>query len=75
MCHYSRGGRRYYTICVLGGGERGSSGSSRGAPNVVTTNASIDQFAKELEDIVEGNTNPLSPFYKLSRKKIYEQFF
>ena len=38
-------------------------------------NASIDQFAHEFNNIVEGNTNSQSPYYKLSTKMIYKRVF
>ena len=63
------GGRR--------GEERGSSGSSRGIPNLVSPipNASSDPYAAEFNYIVEGNTDPQLPYHKLSKKITYKRVF
>ena len=51
------------------------SGSSRGLSNIVIPieNASIDHFAKELQDIVNGKKSEEHPYYKLTTKTKYRQ--
>ena len=59
------------------GEERGSSGSSRGIPNLVSPipNASSDPYADEFTHIVEGETDPKLPYYKLGKKITYKRLF
>ena len=54
------------------GGE-GSSGSSRGLPNVVLpiTNSSIDNYSEELQKITEGKGDPKHKYYNLKDKIKY----
>ena len=56
-------------------GEGGSSGTSRGISNRVIPfkNASIDSYAKELQDIVDGEENEGHLYYKLGPKLQYRQ--
>ena len=58
-----------------GRGRGRSSGSSRGLSNIVIPieNASIDHFAKELQDIVNGENSEEHPYYKLCTKTKYKQ--
>merc|ERR1712121_444240 len=60
------------------GEERGSSGTSRAIPNVVSTiipNASCDPFADEFTRVVEGDTDPNLPYYKLKEKIKYNRIY
>merc|ERR1711895_26880 len=59
----------------------GCSGSSRGLSNIVlpVENASIDHYAKELQDIIEGENNESHEYYNLFtqigyHKLIYDLF-
>merc|ERR1711895_227218 len=60
-----------------GGGEEGCSGSSRGLSNIVlpVESASIDHYAKELQDIIEGENNESHEYYKLSTQSKYHKLF
>merc|ERR1712121_407060 len=60
------------------GEERGSSGTSRAIPNIVSSiipNASFDPFADEFTRVVEGDTDPNLPYHKLKEKITYNRIY
>ena len=59
------------------GGEEGCSGSSRGLSNIVlpVENASIDHYAKELQNIIEGENDENHEYYNLSTQIGYHLLF
>ena len=61
-----------------GGGERGSSGTSRAIPNIVSElipNASCDPFAHEFNRVVAEDTDPNAPYYRLIDKITYKRIY